>query len=329
MHYGVFAAGPLPSSGRKRGFCLESIQRSVNAEWSPIDQPYWTCSFQGIAPGWYDSYNAGLPCQWLDVTDSENSTRGVSTPVWLSQQDNPDGFLCEGTPVTDVNGSLVWETTTFTTALGEPVYRPQCIFNAGWSDDNSENITVMLLPSGSTYVQESCLGKASTTGTMGPKRDCGFGFDQSLQLLRCTPGESVIIHATVVPTNSDFQVVRVCLSSHVLQAGTGCNFNDSIANVIVPTGGAVTVVQFTCPLPLDPSDASEPGGLYSIYSAPLFSESPLDVTAINYALPKGAQQTHHGGSSSNWKIAVGISAGLLGVILIIALIGALLTHFRK
>jgi hypothetical protein len=63
-HYGSFAVGdPNEQSNvtnTKRGFCLQSVYRHANAEWSPLNQEYYTCSLQGIAAGWQDIYQGGI-----------------------------------------------------------------------------------------------------------------------------------------------------------------------------------------------------------------------------------------------------------------------------
>lgn len=60
-HYIKFAFGTQNQiTHAKRGFCLQSVYRHANAEWSVMSHDYFTCSYQGIAPGWADGYNAGI-----------------------------------------------------------------------------------------------------------------------------------------------------------------------------------------------------------------------------------------------------------------------------
>ncbi|CAF3738674.1 unnamed protein product [Rotaria sordida] len=111
-HYASFALGnPNDQSNltnTKRGFCLQAVYRHANAEWSPLHQEYYTCSVQGIPPGWQDTYQGGLRCQWIDVTSINTSAQPYTTSLYSSL--NPHGFLCEGTPQPDT-----WIRTEFNT----------------------------------------------------------------------------------------------------------------------------------------------------------------------------------------------------------------------
>lgn len=50
--------------GQKQAFCLMDIeQRDATA-----GPRKFTCADQGITAGWADVYNAGLDCQWIDIT---------------------------------------------------------------------------------------------------------------------------------------------------------------------------------------------------------------------------------------------------------------------
>lgn len=53
----------------------------------------------------------------------------------------------------------------------------------------------------------------------------------------------------------------------MLDTGVACTYEDALANVIV--GQAETAINFTCP---GARDAQEPGGRYSLYTAPLYEE---------------------------------------------------------
>ncbi len=60
---------PVGTAGRKQAFCLLDLaQYSSTAPSIPPGQEF-TCDNQGIHMGWSDIYDAGLDCQWLDVTD--------------------------------------------------------------------------------------------------------------------------------------------------------------------------------------------------------------------------------------------------------------------
>lgn len=118
QHYENYLLDNLP--GRKTGFCLQTTWRYHNNEWNPFNTPYSYCNYQGISVGWGDDYNAGLDCQWIDVTGL------VASQYKLSIILNPDNFICEGVPNYDCNGSLKWIETDFLTANNTTVYREDC-----------------------------------------------------------------------------------------------------------------------------------------------------------------------------------------------------------
>lgn len=60
-HYAQFNFGTTNTiTTTKRGFCLQTTYRHANAEWSDMAQNHYLCSNQGVAPGWSDTYQAGL-----------------------------------------------------------------------------------------------------------------------------------------------------------------------------------------------------------------------------------------------------------------------------
>ena len=70
--YELFSADPRSSvgqpvlTGRKQAFCLEDVERDPAAVNPP--PAFFTCSNQGITPGWADTYGSYLDGQWLDIT---------------------------------------------------------------------------------------------------------------------------------------------------------------------------------------------------------------------------------------------------------------------
>lgn len=252
-HYGSFRfeAGPEPL-GSKRAFCLESVSRYENDEETPLTHPYG-CDYQGIAAGWGDDYIAGIECQWIDVTSIDTSAGPVTAPLVFEA--NPDGFLCEGIPRTDSFGEFLFEPTDFVTELGAPVDKIQCDSVPNWQQGNVGSVSATIAPSGS-FVTEPCTREQS-----GPMRDCGFAAQG--ESVPCTPGKSVKLRCSVADATQP-QVVRICETSAVLGVGTACTFRDSLGNASV---GAKSVnLSFPCPAP---RDASEPGGLYAMYTAPV------------------------------------------------------------
>jgi hypothetical protein len=105
---------------------------------------------------------------------------------------------------------------------------------------------------------------------MGPLRNCGFG-EQTADLA-CDPGETMSLDLQI-PADAEPQVLRVCEVSAVLGVGTACVFEDALANVVVGQGGETA--EFTCPLS---RSADEPGGLFALYSAPVFpADAPAEI----------------------------------------------------
>lgn len=54
--------------GMKIGFCTEDYMLDEFNPIPPIGRARYDCAHQGISVGWRDAYNAGLDCQWVDVT---------------------------------------------------------------------------------------------------------------------------------------------------------------------------------------------------------------------------------------------------------------------
>lgn len=261
-HYAKFTYGGDDALGSKRAFCLESVQRYGNHEHSPLWSPYGDCSYQGISEGWGDQYNAGIECQWIDVTSIDTSKGPVTKP--LGVRSNPDGFLCEGTPVVDDNGDLEWEPTKFKNDKGQVVDRPKCDFMSNWDDNNYEERDVTLPVPGEGMITEKC-----TRGQIGLHRNCGFTYEHKVRA--CTPGKKVTLTCSIAGDNAP-QAIRVCEASAQLGAGLACTDADALASTDVIAGPTASL-SFECPAK---RDADEPGGSYALYIAPSFTD---DATA--------------------------------------------------
>jgi hypothetical protein len=259
-HYGEFSFGGDEATTVKRGFCLQSTGRFSNNEVSPLHNPYGDCHFQGIAAGWVDQYKIGLDCQWIDVTAVDTSQGPVTRSLRFTS--NPDGFLCEGTPVLDAQGNPVFEPTEFRTDAGETVDRPGCNFAAEWSANNTAMYDVTLPPDGESSVTAPCL-----TGRLGPLRNCGFA--TPADPMSCAPGSSVSLRCTIAAGAAP-QVTRVCEWSAVLGIGIPCTYEASLVTATVGEEG--TDVRFACP---PARSATEPGGSYAVFTAPVFEEDAL------------------------------------------------------
>jgi hypothetical protein len=254
-HYGSFSYGGNLATTTKRGFCLQSTDRFSNIEVSPLDNAYAGCEYQGVEAGWVDEYKAGLPCQWIDVTNVDTSGAPVTQP--LTFVSNPDGFLCEGTPVLDANGNQVYEPTSFRTASGDVVNRPKCNFAPNWNANNTDSYNVTLQKPGEGYVTAAC-----AHGQIGPLRNCGFA--NTGTTFACTPGQTARLTCSL-PQGAAPQAVRVCDYSAKMHSGVACTNADSLNSAVVAAGNPS--VTFACPAA---KDANEPGGTVSLYTAPVY-----------------------------------------------------------
>jgi hypothetical protein len=264
-YFATFTYGGDPDLGSKRAFCLESVQRYGNHEKSPTWSPYNDCAFQGITQGWGDQYNAGIECQWVDVTSVDVSDGPVTKPLGL--RSNPEGFLCEGEPVLDAAGDVTWESTDLKTEAGESVDRPVCDEAEAWDANNFAEEPVTLPTAGKGMITEPC-----TRGQLGPLRNCGYIYDGGMQ--ECPPGEEVTITCST-KDDAEPQVVRLCEGSKVLGAGTACLEQQALVSLTIE-GGASASATFTCP---KERDAHEPGGLVALYRGPLFPhDDAADIT---------------------------------------------------
>jgi hypothetical protein len=257
-HYATFSYAGETDLGSKRAFCLESVARYSNNEHSPTHSPYNGCHYQGISEGWGDQYNAGIECQWVDVTTFDTSSGPITKPLGLVS--NPDGFLCEGVPRFDPDGNTLWEPTEFKNADGLTVDRPQCDFLQDWDANNPTSLDITLPVPGEGMVTSEC-----TRGQIGLLRNCGFEYDHAV--VPCTAGKTTSVSCTV-PGGSAPQVVRLCEASKALGAGVACTSDDALENAEVASGTATTVT-FICP---KARDATEPGGSYAVYTGPSFTE---------------------------------------------------------
>jgi hypothetical protein len=278
-HYGDFLFSGSTSINKKNGFCLQSTTRYSNNELSPIFTEYGRCIHQGVEVGWGDEYEAGLTCQWVDVTDAKPG------PANLGFFSNPDGFLCEGTlkGATDLNERGLptpdsritrWEKTEFVTDTGKQVDRPACNFQRDdWKSNNREDVPVTI-PEAGGLVSQPCRLDGEPKGThwtFGETRDCALknAGPAPNAYQTCTPGETVELACSTSGTSS--QVVRVCEGSHVVGGAIDCltpalnsrrNPWEAMAEAVVSPAQQKTVT-FTCP---GPRDKKELGGRYSIYA---------------------------------------------------------------
>jgi hypothetical protein len=284
--YNQFDYVSSPSTGSvhaddetKRGFCLISVKRPVNAEWSPIFNPYFTCTYQGIASGWGDSYQVGIPCQWKDVTHVPPGLGTLTTDV------NNWDMMCEGAVLCDSGtNEMLWEDTGLlscseSTGQCALAQRPQCLHEAdelNYLEDNGDSAQILHRAPGLSYVTDAqpLLG---ANQEIGPYKNTEFSLNGA-QVRNCQyPGKSTVTLSCNIPnsevTKSNSQVVRICESSRVLNAGSACRYEESLGNATVKPGSNATVVTFTCPAA---RDLQEYGGAYSLYISKLAKNAPSD-----------------------------------------------------
>lgn len=263
-HYGnfVFGDGSL-ALGSKRAFCLESTTRYSNTELSALVHPFG-CAYQGTAAGWGDDYIAGLDCQWIDITPLDSSA-GLQAP--LTFQVNPDGFLCEGELLREPNGDPRFEPTEFLDEAGEPESRFACEQRDGWADDNIATSMVDVPPVGG-LVTEPC-----RRALLGERRSCGFVEQAAAQA--CVPGQATTLTCSLAAGDAP-QALRVCETSAVLGHAIPCLYREALASASISEDPVD--VTFTCP---GPRDATEPGGEYGMFVAPVFGGDAVGtVTCI-------------------------------------------------
>jgi hypothetical protein len=169
-------------------------------------------------------------------------------PHDLVFDNNPDAFLCEGTPVLDASGQLIFDPTPSTDAAGDVVSRLRCAMPPTWHDDNVGSIAVS--SPGGSFVTEPC-----KLGQIGPNRNCDFTAQRTLHA--CTPGQPVTLTCT---SSGPAQALRVCEESAALGAGVACTLADAATNTVID--GTVQI-GFACPAVRD-----QPGaGGYALYTA--------------------------------------------------------------
>lgn len=285
-YYGDFSwSGGGETVNSKKGFCLQSTGRTANRESSPLHNPFGTCDYQGVEAGWVDQYKAGLPSQWLDTT---GFPAGQGERSFTS---NPDGLLCEGTLV-DADGKAlgkddeaVWGPTDLTAENGEPVEAPRCTLSRTWDRNNKDSVVETISPHGEGMITTDC-----ARGQIGPLRNCGFG--PSPTTVTCPAGQTISARFSI-PADAAPQVVRITEFSHALNSAIPARYEDSwvplspgvsdqpylLANGVV-TATDPAALSFTCPGPRT-GGAIEPGGAYSVYTAPVFPDdqaAPVGVT---------------------------------------------------
>lgn len=196
--------------GAKQAYCIEDGDRYLNVENASLTTNYTVCTHQGIDTGYGDSYQWGLPNQWVDITNLPNTVSGNLTFAF-----NPDKLICEGqtidsnnNPVDPTNmAALVFDPTNILNVNGQPVGRVRCQRFPGQDEANTATVPFNSEPG--SYVNLAC-----HNGELGPKRDCGFQPVPGLH--SCAAGSTVNLKCH---THGSLQVLRICGRSEVLGVG--------------------------------------------------------------------------------------------------------------
>jgi hypothetical protein len=115
-----------------------------------------------------DTYQAGIPCQWIDITHYNTTDASITAP--LSANMNPDHMLCEGQLYRNGQGDLIWERTNLTAVNGETVYKPKCMTGTSPSTlaNNFDQVKITIPKDGHGYVTV-CTGKSRKASLPVPK----------------------------------------------------------------------------------------------------------------------------------------------------------------
>ena len=217
-YYGdFFVTGMQIRDGHKQAFCLLDTDRRYNDETTSLVSPYDSCRHQGMSPGWGDSYDAGLDCQWIDITDL--GPREATWDATLEFSFNPSDMLCEGVPVKDATGNWQFDETPLRAESGETVSRIRCDFNSDHAADNRGAASVAVTPG--SFANLPCEGNEPS-----PIRDCGF--EPKPAVLGCEPDQPVVVTCS---SESGPALVRVCDYSDALGVGVACSFILSIVSL--------------------------------------------------------------------------------------------------
>jgi hypothetical protein len=192
--------GAVVAAGHKVGFCLEDVRA-----WSPTANPAtrYNCANQGIQSGWADVYGAGLPCQYIDISEVPPGSYTLKLVV------NPAGLIKESN--TNNNVTLV------------PVDIPADCTGAV-ANDNFSTPTVLSNPPLSVSENNACASKES-----GEPNHAGNSGGHSVWF-NWTPNSNQL--ATITTRRSDFDTLLGVYTGSSVGNLTVVASNDDVSSAI-------------------------------------------------------------------------------------------------
>jgi hypothetical protein len=263
------------TTGGKLGFCMQDTNRIINHRDVSVHSTFDSCKTQGMSPGFGDTYNRGLPCQWFDVTEFSKQMTNID----FTQVANPKTWMCEG-KMKLKDGKPVFIDTGEKTDFkykeqGNPIYKYDCEDDENVvHGNNRETVNFKLTPHGEAMLTSSCMHRYYT---IGPKRDCEFFNYKNFEI--CDKG----IKKKLICLNSGNKpvVVRICEASSVLNSGVACRYNDdSLLKNVVISAFSQSNIEFDCPKERD--TFGEIGGAYSIYIGDVFNTGTVSSDNFNF-----------------------------------------------
>ena len=274
-----WTGGGQPANS-KLGFCLQSTNRVANRETSPLHNPFGGCDFQGVAAGWVDQYKAGLPNQWLDTTDipAGSGRRSFRFEPRRVSSARARSWTRRATPLAP-GEPLVWKPTGLTSEDGHPVEAPLC--EPGRSVGR-EQLALGAGEDRAARPRPDHRRVRPRPDRAAPQLRLRHESDERLLRVRARSRRrrsrsplaqrrrSCVSPSSATRSNSPIPA-RYEDSWVPLQPGVS-DQPALLANVVVEPSEP-TRVTFTCPAPRT-GGVPEPGGRYSIYTAPVFPDDP-------------------------------------------------------
>ena len=115
--YRIFDCSGNQRTGNKQAFCLEDVEKLSAGP----NTSHYTCNDQGVSAGWADVYNAGLDCQWIDITDLPDGD------YVLEARTNDSGIVQEDSYGDNVTWAGLQISGNTVTEIAVPCYPEDCL----------------------------------------------------------------------------------------------------------------------------------------------------------------------------------------------------------